>query len=150
MSHRKATSMDNPNRELTGDETIKQLLPLLDRGTVILAINQVELLVLLKDSKCKLKAFKYCVSRPSVIENGSWQSKLEHYFLGYTHHIERDFQQLFTTKPVGSLKRFQSETEKLHVIVHRVGKRRKMIDEIGNIFVKATGRYCKFPEQVSY
>ena len=52
--------------------------------------------------------------------------------------------------PVGKLKPFQSETDKLFVAVHRVGKRRKMIDETGNIFVKVTGRYWKFPEQVSY
>ena len=39
MNHRKSSSMDNPNRELTDDETIKQLLPLLDGGTVILTIT---------------------------------------------------------------------------------------------------------------
>ena len=55
-----------------------------------------------------------------------------------------------TPVPVGKLTPFQSSTEKLFVAVHRVGKRRKMIDEIGNVFVKANGRYWKFPEQVSY
>jgi hypothetical protein len=34
--------------------------------------------------------------------------------------------------------------------VTRVGKRRRMIDEIGNLFVKASGQYWKFPEQVDY
>jgi hypothetical protein len=147
---KKQSVMDNPNRELTGDETIKQLLPLLDSGTVILAINQSETLVLLKDSKGRLETFSYCVSHTNQIENGGWQPKLEHYLRGSTHHTERDFQKLFATKPVGALKAFQSKTDKLFVAVHRVGKRRKMIDEIGNIFVKVTGRYWKFPEQVSY
>jgi hypothetical protein len=142
--------IDNPKRELTGDETIKQLLPLLVSGTELLSINQTESLVLLKDGKGKMKTFSYCVSHTNQIEEGGWQPKLEHYFRGSTHHTERDFQKLFTAKPVGKLKALQSETDKLFVLVHRVGKRRKFIDEIGNIFVKGKGRYLQFPEQVSY
>lgn len=52
--------------------------------------------------------------------------------------------------PVGKLSIFKSETEKLFVEVYRVGMRRKWIDEAGNIFVKASGKVLKFPEQVSY
>jgi hypothetical protein len=150
MSHRKSSVMDNPNRELTDEETMKQLVPLLGNGTVILGINQANTLVLLKDSKGKFETFSYCVSHTAQIENGGSESKLYHYFRGSTHHNQRDFQELFAKKPVGVLKVFRSETEKLYVTVHRVGKRRKMIDEIGNLFIKATGRYWKFPEQISY
>lgn len=142
--------MDNPNRELTADETIKQLQPLLEDETEILAINQTELLALLKDCKGNLKAFSYCVSHTYQIENGSWQSKLEHYFRGSTHHQIRDFKELFGSKPVGTLKRYQSDKGPLYVNVHRVGMRRKYIDEIGNVFIKAFNKPWKFPEQISY
>lgn len=150
MSHRNSSIIDNPNRELSDDETIEQLMPLLDSGTQILAINQAKELVLLKDGEGTLEAFSYCVSHTNQIENSGWQPKLEHYLRGTTHHNKRDFQELFATKPVGALKLFSSETEKLYVSVLRVGLRRKMIDEIGNVFVKAAGHYRKYPEQVSY
>ena len=145
MSHKKSSVMDSPNRELSDEETINQLLPLLDNRTVILAINQANTLVLSKNSKGIFETLSYCVSHTAQIEKEGWQSKLDHYFRGSTHHNQRDFQELFANKPVGALKVFRSETEKLYVIVHRVGKRRKMIDEIGNLFVKSTGRYWKFP-----
>ena len=150
MSHRKSTSMDNPNRELTDAETIEQLIQLVPDGSQLLAINRKERLVLLKHDNDDVEAWSYEVSKPSVIEDGGWKSKLEHYFRGSTHHQMRDFRELFSNKPVGSLKRFQSDTELLYVNVHRVGKRRKLIDEIGNVFVKAFNKPWKFPEQVSY
>lgn len=40
--------------------------------------------------------------------------------------------------------------ENNHVHVHRVGKRRKHVDEAGNIFVKAFGEWWKFPQEVEY
>jgi hypothetical protein len=103
MSHRKSSSMDNPNRELTDDETIKQLLPLLDSGSVILAINQAKALALLKKNKGKLETFSYCVSHTAQIESGGWKPKLDHYFRGSTHHNERDFKELFATNSVSIL-----------------------------------------------
>ena len=57
MSHRNSSIIDNPNRELSDDETIEQLMPLLDSGTQILAINQAKELVLLKDGEGTLEAF---------------------------------------------------------------------------------------------
>ena len=53
-------------------------------------------------------------------------------------------------KPIGKLSLYNSDTDSLYVNVYRVGKRRKKVDEVGNIFVKAFNRYWKFPEQVSY
>ena len=144
------STIDNPNRELTDDETIEQLMPLVLDGAKILAINCKERLFLLKDCKGNLESWSYAVSYPSVIEDRGWKSKLEHYLLGSTHHQMREFRELFGSKPAGTLKRFQSNSELLYVNVHRVGKRRKLIDEVGNIFVKAFNKTWKFPEQVSY
>lgn len=52
--------------------------------------------------------------------------------------------------PKGKLSRFTSSTESESVFVHKVGTRRKYIDETGQIFVKCFNRIWKFPEQVSY
>ena len=142
--------IDNPNRELTDAETIEQLMPLVSEGSQLLAINRKERLVLLKHDNDDLESWSYDVSNTNVIEGGGWKPKLEHYFRGSTHHQMRDFRELFGSKPVGTLKRFQSDTELLYVNVHRVGKRRKFIDDIGNVFVKAFSKTWKFPEQVSY
>jgi hypothetical protein len=144
------TRIDAPKQALTDIETINQLLPLLNAGIKILAINQSENLVLLKSLSGKLEAYSYCVSHASKLTDYGWEPKLEHYFRGVTHHSTRDFQQLFRKAPVGALAYFKSDTDLLYVSVTRVGKRRRMIDEIGNLFVKASGQYWKFPEQVDY
>ena len=106
--------------------------------------------MLLKYSNGQLRVFSYDIRDFGAIEDGGWKPKLEHYLRGSTHHQERDFKELFASHPVGVLKRFQGDSEPLYVNVNRVGKRRKLIDEIGNIFVKAFGQTWKFPEQVEY
>jgi len=152
----KMSIIDNPNRALTDKETIEQLLPVLPDGNSPLAVNQVENLVLLKNKKGVLNAFSYCVSHFAQVGKDCWESKLGHEPLGFTHHTKDNFVALFGTnqagafKQVGTLQRFKSDTDLLYVTVFRVGIRRKMVDEIGNIFVKAFGSYWKFPEQVSY
>lgn len=146
----KTSLIDNPNRELTDDETIQQLSLLLEPGTELLGINQTKNLILLKKANGNMQAFSYCVSHIGVIENKAWASKLEHSLNGGTHHIQQDFQKLFANKPVGILKQHKIKLCNSYVNVHRIGKRRKMIDEIGNIFLKVNGHYRLFPDQVSY
>ncbi|MFW6100809.1 MAG: hypothetical protein ACOC90_05430 [Bacteroidota bacterium] len=54
-------------------------------------------------------------------------------------------------EPQGKLKPYKpkpGENDSVHV--HRVGKRRKYIDNAGHIFVKALGQWWKFPEEVEY
>ncbi len=143
-------SVRNPHRELTDSEAKHLVGSLFTRSTEVLAINQAENLVLIKNASGVLKTYKYCTSHICQATPTHYEQKLEHYLLGETHHTMRDFQTLFSQHPVGLLKRFTSETELVHVNVTRVGKRRKMIDEVGNIFVKALNKYFKFPEQVEY
>lgn len=144
------TSVANPHRDLADAELMRLLTPLFKSSTSVLAINQSERLVLVKDCDGKLSAFSYCASHVNQATPTHYLHKLEHYLLGATHHTMRDFKTLFANKPVGTLKRFTSATEQLYVTVTRVGKRRKMIDEVGNVFVKALNEYFKFPEQIEY
>jgi hypothetical protein len=53
-------------------------------------------------------------------------------------------------KPVGKLRKFNGKKELLFVFVTRAGKKRKYVDDVGNVFVKAFGKIWKYPEQVSY
>ena len=146
----KISSMKNPNRDLTSAETITQLLPLFGSDIQLLAVNLTQHLVLLKNSEGILESFSYCVSHVSSCEPNGFQHELQHYLLGVTHHTNRDFKTLFGLSPIGKLSFFKSASDFLFVDVFRVGRRRKMIDEVGNIFVKVSGRFLKFPDQVSY
>lgn len=108
-------------------------------------------------SSGELVAFKYCSTPLNRLNNDDWINTLQHHLVGRTHHVGDDFQALFTPsdsavkiQPVGNLQPYKSETDFEYVFVHRVGKRRKYVDDINNVFVKAFNKLWKFPEAIEY
>jgi len=49
-----------------------------------------------------------------------------------------------------TLKKFQDATKHLYVCVFGYGRRRKYVDGDGQVWVKCSGCFWKFPQEVSF
>ena len=85
-------------------------------------------------------------------DKGQWQAKFENgiYSIGDGHFFFVISKASFVSKAKGKISFFKSDTEKLYVNVHRAGKRRKYVDETGQVFVKVFGHLRQYPQEVSY